>query len=340
MQLTSADQITPDNFELVLGTALWYWKVDQKTAFDLLDRFTEAGGRWVDTATNYPIRRDATYWRRTELGIYEWLLRRHPHAISGGLTEPYPVSQVPLRLIVKLGARNNLMDGQTIWLPRRRAEKESMKLLRRFGSCLGSIMPHWDNRTDEDEIGETWSVLSSMTIDSSHLQVGLSGLDRPENYEYKITDLFIDPPLLEVKHNVFESDAARYSAYRERCYWLAYGLSGGGLKLNPKEYAGEGPASAHLRGRDTDPALLPTLRRWLIELPTRPDGGPLPATLHDLGLLCAYLDPRFKGALIGPSSVAQLDQTLEWFTALRHYDYADLYEQLQDIMGGGRAPEE
>jgi aryl-alcohol dehydrogenase-like predicted oxidoreductase len=60
--------------DLVLGTMYFGTRTDRETSFALLDRFVEAGGRWIDTANCYAFWANETgHGGQSEAVIGEWL---------------------------------------------------------------------------------------------------------------------------------------------------------------------------------------------------------------------------------------------------------------------------
>ena len=58
---------------LILGTAMWGWTTSPAMAMTLLDQFYAAGGRAVDTATNYPINKNPGDFRQAERMLADWI---------------------------------------------------------------------------------------------------------------------------------------------------------------------------------------------------------------------------------------------------------------------------
>ena len=62
---------------LVLGAMTFGTTVDEATAFDLLDRFVDAGGRWIDTADCYAFwASESGYGGQSEEVLGRWLAAR------------------------------------------------------------------------------------------------------------------------------------------------------------------------------------------------------------------------------------------------------------------------
>ena len=62
--------------EIMLGTALWGWTTPPTVCYQLLDHFYESGYRQVDAATNYPINKNPSDFRRGEKILAELLNER------------------------------------------------------------------------------------------------------------------------------------------------------------------------------------------------------------------------------------------------------------------------
>lgn len=85
--------------QLVLGTMFFGTRVDERTSFDLLDRFVESGGRWLDTADCYSCWESPTgFGGQSEQVIGRWLARR-------------PGMRERIRIATKVGAEPLIAGG-------------------------------------------------------------------------------------------------------------------------------------------------------------------------------------------------------------------------------------
>ena len=53
--------------------------------------------------------------------------------------------------------------------------------------------------------------------------------------------------------------------------------------------------------------------------------------MNHLGLIYTALDPRFSGMLLCVSSLAQLNETLDFWRNVETYDYGDVWGALQKL---------
>ena len=298
---------------LLLGTAQWGWKVPRAEAFRLLDAWLLAGQRGIDTATNYPINRQPDDFRAAEK-ILEAYVQSH------GLHD--------LQLTMKVGSLDNMRSPEANLAP-------SFLLMmgeeyrRRLGSNLRSIMLHWDNRADEDAIRASLEALALLQREYG-LRPGLSGIAHPEVYSQANTGLGLMFDI-QLKHNVFQSDLARYQPlllpFNPPAKVFVYGINAGGVKLD-----GPYPSDSTFLARGGQPeqvakrleqirALLPGFHLAFVRPPVK--------TMNHLGLIYAALHPRVDGLVLGVSSVAQLAETLDFWRNLDVFDYGDVWAGLE-----------
>lgn len=287
---------SPDRKILVLGTALWGWGVDRPAAYHILERFLSLGGRFVDTATNYPINKRSEDFGLAAKWIAEWI----------ELNDAKPLS-----VFVKVGARDN-MGSSSINLTAENILKSMDFFRNSYGEALSAIAIHWDNRGDDeydqDLIAETVEIMNR--IHSTGLQIGFSGVRRPDLYLNALPCLS-DKWWIQVKENVM-SCAARmeYEKFFPKARYLAYGINMGGLK---SESHSENSSLA-LRGIKCPCNLVEHLTEFITF-----DHGlqPSPQNLNELALLIAYFNSALSGVVIGPRSVEQLENTMRFWGRLK-----------------------
>jgi aryl-alcohol dehydrogenase-like predicted oxidoreductase len=73
---TLAGGAGPEISDLCLGVMYFGTLVDEETSFAILDRFTEAGGTFIDTSDNYPCWVDGATGDESELLLGRWLRSR------------------------------------------------------------------------------------------------------------------------------------------------------------------------------------------------------------------------------------------------------------------------
>ncbi len=292
---------------LLLGTAMWGWTISRQTAFALLDAFYREGLREVDAAVNYPINKNPADFRASENILIDWI---QAHGISD------------LKITMKVGSLNNLRTpGHNL--------TKSFLLLNlddyryRLGANLDTFMIHWDNREDEALIGETLEALA--VAREQGLRAGLSGIRRPDIYA-KLNTLpeFNFDFRIQIKHNILQSDYARYAPFHGKRRFVAYGIHAGGIKLNPAEYR---PDSS-LRARGGDPENIPQaiarLREWMAADPGVPG-------FHRLAMIFAAFSPGMEGIIIGPSALEQLKQSIADWHSLDQEKDKSWFQRLESI---------
>ena len=168
---------------LLLGTAMWGWTTSKQTAFTLLDEWYALGFREVDTATNYPIDKDPAHFRLAERILQEWIG-------ANSITD--------LQVMMKIGSVNNLKTPEHIL-----TKSFVLMLLDEysylFGSNLGTLMIHWDNRKNEADIRQTFEAFQ--VVEKQGIGLGLSGIRHPEIHA-KINEDFGFDFRIQMKHNL------------------------------------------------------------------------------------------------------------------------------------------
>lgn len=271
--------------KLILGTALWGWTVDKKTCFNLLDTFYKRGFRSIDTAKNYPINGNSDQFQFAEKAIAEW-------------TKVNMISD--LDLICKIGSISNEMVSKNK-LSRDYIDSEIDRLKDFFGSNLNTIMIHWDNRSDQEEITDSLSV-----IQDSQLQVGLSGIAYPGIYSEVFNNIaFTDKLIIEIKYNFIQrSSLLHYSPlqnYSPRFY--AYGISVSGLKMNKREYKQDSYVQLVRAKNYHKNYMTEETKNHLEELFVK---YPYAHNIYDLAVIFSEACPALSGYIVGPNSLERL----------------------------------
>lgn len=299
---------------LVLGTAQWGWSVSREDAFQLLDRWLKAGHRDIDAATNYPINKNPNDFRASQNILHEYVQ-------AHGLRD--------LRITMKIGSLNNLRTPE-INLAQSFILMMGDEYRRIFGDNLYCIMLHWDHRSDADAIRASVEALDILEKEQG-LRPGLSGIEHPELYAALQTEFGLTYDI-QLKNNPLQSDLARYQPLREQegHRFFAYGINAGGIKLD-----GIYPPDSTFLQRGGDPekvaALLEKLNSLLPKWNTDFVRPPV-KTMNHLGLIFTALNPQFSGILLGVSSVAQLNETLDYWRNLETFDYSDVWAGLYRLV--------
>lgn len=269
---------------LWLGTALWGWGVDKKEALALLDMFAAAGGRWIDTAVNYPISgRPADFGAACAI-ISEWITA---NPASG------------LRVMCKVGALDN--TGGPLSNLGASAVSLSYEFARqKFGDALGGLGVHWDNRTLAASVAETIDVLRHLR--GSGLTLCLSGIQSPRLYAELAPDLAEDW-WIQVKDNAATCAAYdNYIKHLPKANFIAYGVNMGGVKFTHSRQPG---SSLSLRGLEEPDVAARLLAAFA------PAASGFPRDLNDLSLISVISDTRLRGCIAGPRNCRQLTATLD-----------------------------
>ncbi|MEZ4988384.1 MAG: hypothetical protein R2795_25725, partial [Saprospiraceae bacterium] len=133
---------------------------------------------------------------------------------------------------------------------------------------------------------------------------------------------------VQVKHNLLYSDLARYAPLLPHAHFIAYGINAGGLKLDSNAYTSQ--ASLTTRGGNpiAHAALIAALRQRVEDWQRDATERPSPSTMNHLSMIYAVCHSNINALLIGPSRIAQLEDSLLWASNLAQYDYSDVYTQL------------
>lgn len=256
-----------------LGTAKWGY-IPKHQAMSILEAYYVAGGRDIDTATNYPINSDPKDLGLALSWIEEWCQTNNIN---------------DLRILLKLGAVDNTGSPISNLSPRNITEITD-RYLASLGENLKTISIHWDNRGEEGEdlikITNTLQTLKKYLSESRDL--GLSGIKYPKIY-YE-SEEFIGNWIIQVKENIFTSkDRRRYGASITGAKYIAYGINAKTMtspqikdSIYETFYASNIEFVEALNIRD----------------------------FFDLSLLYANCNQSLDGFIIAPSNINQLKKTL------------------------------
>ncbi len=294
--------------DLILGTAMWGWNTSRETAFTILDRWYESGFQGVDAATNYPIDKNPDHFRLAENILLDWI---KTHGICD------------LQVMMKVGSLNNMKTSEHL-LTRSFLLIMLDEYLWLFGENLDTFMVHWDNRDQEAEVAETMQALEEAR--NRGLRLGLSGLKFPELYN-RLNSQYGFDFRIQCKHNVLQSDYPRYAAFHGNRRFIAYGISGGGIKMSKAEY---GKGSTYLmRGSNVEVTeRITTSFSSVLAKANSSTERPVIDGFYQLGFINAWYHPDFQAILVAPSNTAQLNDTLKFYETLLSFDYSDVFQDL------------
>lgn len=272
---------------------MWGWNVDDKTAFRFLDMYYQSGGRYIDTAYNYPIngvKEDLCYAVRV---ISEWIR----------------VNNVDdLKVIFKFGSVDNSKTSEND-LSVDRTREMYLMAKEYLGANLYSLMVHWDNRIEYKSIEETVRCLALLSQEYS-FNIGLSGIKELNYYRDLIIELGISSIDHEIKH-AFNSDELTSigQGLIENYRLWAYGISGSGLKLDLEEYRSDSYVTL-VRKNGFHEKNLSCIERESIKQFI--EASELVSNLYEYSMLIKENDPRFYGYIVSPSRVSQLEQIIDF----------------------------
>jgi aryl-alcohol dehydrogenase-like predicted oxidoreductase len=285
--------------KICLGTAMWGWSIERSSVFKLLDFFYNQGGRFIDTATNYPINSDLESYSAAVKLIEDWSKANGIHN---------------LRVIYKLGSVNNTnnpicdLTADTI---ARNADNASNML----GANLYNLMLHWDNRDDEQAIHSTLHELSNQ-CEAKSCRLGISGIKHLSHYQNVLHELQVKHLDIEVKSNFLINGEHYYSElYTKDTRVWAYGISGSGLKLDPNEYRKDSYVTLTREANYHD-SMLPV--RKLEQLQTLLKKYDHIANLYQLSMLISELNSDLSGYIISPTRISQLEDAYKFIQIMQN----------------------
>lgn len=274
--------------KLVLGTALWGWGVDKATALRMVDSYVAGGGKYIDTASNYPINAVPEDFGKAANWLAEWIRINGPEKLSVWL---------------KIGSINNLGNPDLDLRPAAIREAE-LRFKDLFGEHLHTIAVHWDNRGEEQASDIYETVTELVSLKDKGYSVGFSGVASPSVYYDAAPDMAKEWHI-QVKENALTRSARQtYSRYFPNANYYAYGINMGGVK----GLSSTPGSSADLR-RIAPPEEL--IRRIEENLDSSLM-DPHPSSLVEFSLAFAMLNPGLTGIVIGPRNLDQLDHTLSF----------------------------
>lgn len=298
--------------KLILGTALWGWKVNKLECFRMLDILHErTGNALVDTAINYPINKNKSDFGKANLWLKEWL------KINTGKD---------LKIIQKVGSLDNT-GNPNCDLTSQSIIKSYRDWSQYFRNSLFSIGVHWDNRLNNELIYDTLSALSE--IKDSGFKICLSGIKFPKIYK-NCSNGFLDDCMIQVKENIASNKARmEYEKYFPNAKYIAYGINMGGLKKSKVQP----DSSLTLRNQHIPTEISQSLEQLLGEMESTIFDA---HSYNDLALLFSFSNPKLDSVIVGPSNENQLIETLDFWAKLANLpdtvDFLSVYCQMKDYV--------
>jgi len=200
--------------EISLGSAYWGWSVSEKEANEILNLFYDNGGRFVDSAFNYPINSKPNDLNKSFLILSNWIKRNK----INDLKINYKIGSISNEYLTKNNTSEKYLRDQF------------SHAVDTSSNNIYSIMIHWDNSSSIKKIYNTCIFLKEMQ--DSGLSIGLSGIKYPKIYADLMSSLNFSVIDLQVKSNFIHSNLDHYEPFSsiKKRYW-AYGISLGGLKI-------------------------------------------------------------------------------------------------------------
>ena len=107
-------------------------------------------------------------------------------------------------------------------------------------------------------------------------------------------------------------------------------FNAGGIKLAPELYREDSSLKARGGNTQEEHPLAGPLRAILQEA-NQKMGRPAVSSFNHCGMAYAFYNPEVEGILLGVSRPGQLEDSLDFYKALKTYDYRDLYQRLKEL---------
>lgn len=281
------------NKEICLGTAMWGWSVNENVAFNILDRFYDFGGRYIDTAYNYPINGDESKILYSAKLVSRWKKKL-------GVDD--------LNIMFKIGSVSNKKTNE-IDLSDDNLSKMSILASELFENSLYSLMIHWDNRDGISEIYDTLAYLSGV-CEHNRIRLGLSGIKHIEIYSKLINKLSFKQIDQQVKNSFIPDHVENLTKMEKVDFRLwAYGICGSGLKMSTDEYRRDSYVKLVRMGDYHNNAFPDDLRKNIEDYISQSN---IVDNLYQYSMLQKELDEKYFGYLVSPSRICQLEQIISF----------------------------
>jgi len=271
--------------QLLLGTSLWGWSIQKDVCFKLLDLFYSEGFRMIDTANNYPLNGKSEDYRLAENIIAEWI---SVHGVND------------LSIIYKVGSLSNMRDT-TINLSATFLQREYSRIFKKFGQNIGTVMIHWDNRFDLNEITDSIKCLCSLPVES----IGLSGITNPDLHSQAFSNLnYKGDVFIQAKYNFKTHDLSTYQPLSNlNTKMIAYGISVSGLKLKKSHYN----KTSYVRLARSESYHEENLTKELSDILNKIINSHHQInSIYDVGLLFSEASNELWGYIVAPSKIDHL----------------------------------
>jgi hypothetical protein len=281
--------------EICLGTAMWQWSTNKKTALALLDHYYGEGYRHIDTATNYPINNKKKDYGASLKIIKEWV---DSNKISD------------LKITLKIGSVDNTNSSENDLSPKA-LDSYIPRLIEEFNLNIYSLMIHWDNRKSLEKITRSLAFLENICVHNNY-NVGISGINEIETYISALKKLNINNLDIQAKSSFLFEGESNYksviSDINNTRIW-GYGISGSGLKLDTSEYHDNSYVTL-ARNKSYHSDMLSNKSISLIN--DIMENHNIIKNLYHIGIVKSESNHRLYGYIVSPSKLSQLKDTLEF----------------------------
>jgi len=277
--------------KIALGTSLWGWSVKKKTCHNLLDIFYSNGGRYIDTASNYPINNNEKSRYISEDIISEWL---KVNDISD------------LKVIYKVGSISN-KNSPINNLSSKFLIDEHKRIKEKLNKNLKVFMIHWDNRNDSSLIFKTIKTITSF----NDCNYGFSGIENVNLYNNEFKKFSVQKPYyLEIKSNISFSNLSHYKPLiSDKSKIFSYGISVSGLKVNKHKYRKNSYVNL-TKSKDYHDRLMNNNFLKKINKIKKIDKSV--KSMYHIGILHSESDAKLYGYIVAPSSLKQMNDIIDF----------------------------
>jgi aryl-alcohol dehydrogenase-like predicted oxidoreductase len=292
---------------IALGTAMWGWSVPENECHSMLEIFYENGGRFIDTASNYPLNGLLEHRYAAELILNNWLT-------VNGISD--------MKVIYKIGSISNQRTSENNLNPQY-LEKEINRISIK-SDVIKSFMIHWDNRQNHEEILETLQFLKKYCTDKQ-ITLGFSGIKNLDALKSCLNEIGQKEFLMEVRHNFVSSDLRRHLECFDNLKptYFAYGISAGGLKLDEADYS----RNSYVKlVRDSNYHNLYMGEELKSRLEKIIQNNKSVQNIYHISMLYNYKNKNISGIIVGPSTKDQLNDIINFWSKIHNEESFDLYD--------------
>mgnify|MGYP006080374599 FL=1 len=273
--------------QISLGTAYWGWSISEIEAHHILNLFYDNGGRFIDSAFNYPINSDPNDLKRSLTILSNWITKNKIN---------------DLKINYKVGSISNVYTSEN------NTSKKYLEDQFKFAedvlqNNIYSIMIHWDNSSSKVNISNTCLFLKE--IQDSGIHVGLSGIKYPNIYSELMRTLKFSPIDLQVKSNFISSNIDNYKFFDSAInrFW-GYGIASGGIKIDQNNQVLINSVKKATKNLIVTESMKQSIQRAMEKHQFN--------SFYELSMTTAENNDSLYGYIIGPSNKPQMKSIIKF----------------------------